>query len=237
MGLRSISLTSTWGGLADRVPDGSSDVSRVKRLHPLRWKPLREVSFDESGLDVCHADAVGILTTELLAKRLREPVHGVLRRAVSAGPWERLSSRERGDVNDVPRALTLHERQGRLSDLHQSVQVHVDHSLELRHISLLDPIEHHHAGAVDQDIEAAEPIVYPFYRLSYVVFVGDISLNDEGSSALGLNTLLESLESVLPSGGQCHVNSLTSERLGRRSPDTRRGTGNECNLLSRLFGV
>jgi hypothetical protein len=85
----------------------------------------------------------------------------------------------------------------------------------------------HHAGVVDDGVEAVEALDRLLHGGDRLLLVRDVGLDDEGVAAVGRDGPGELVEPVLAPGDERHRRALSRERLGRGGADAAAGAGDE----------
>src|SRR4051794_5297875 len=207
--------------LGDGVDDRVGDVVGVERAHLAERLPddlldLRAVVGDELGADGARLDErdPDVTLGDLLAQRLAEGADRPLGRAVDAVAGARDAARHRADVDDVARALLEHDRQRGVRAVQKPEDVDLDHRAPLVGRRVDDRAEQHHAGVVDEDVEAAELGVGALDEGARLCLVGDVGRDGERAAAGAVDLLRERFDAIGAAGGG-----------GRRGAPPRAGGG------------
>ena len=131
----------------------------------------------------------------------------------------------RGEVDDVPSPALAYQRHRRLRAVEEPEQVDVDHLAPLVGFGALDRAEQHHAGVVDEDVEAAHLLGGALDEGAGGRLVADVDLEGVGGAAVGVDPLGELVEAVLAPRPQRHAGSLAGQCQRGRLSDSRRGAG------------
>ena len=132
--------------------------------------------------------------------------------------------------HDVAAAAPVHDRKRRVHAVEEAEQVDVDHPLPLLDVGAHDRAEQHHAGVVDEDVEAAEPRVDLLDEPLGLLPVGDVGLERDRAAALALDPLDQRLEPVGPASADTDRSTGAREGQGRGLADARRGARDRCDL-------
>jgi hypothetical protein len=87
--------------------------------------------------------------------------------------------------------------------------------------------EQHHAGVVDERVEATELGHRPFDGVCRLPLVGDVGLEDEHGAPVVADDGGQRLQTVLAPRRQGHGRTLSGQGDGRGRPDTARGPRHE----------
>ena len=123
----------------------------------------------------------------LLAQRLREADDAPLGHVVDARSERGGAPGDRGDVDDVPSPAVAHQRQRVVGAVEEAEAVDLDHRPPLARVGALERAEQHHAGVVDQAVEAAELGVRGLDEVLRLLLVADVGLDRDRVAAVGLD--------------------------------------------------
>jgi len=90
-----------------------------------------------------------------------------------------------------------------------------------------DRAEQHHAGVVDERVQAAHLGDRPLDGVSRLAFVGHVGLDGESSASPLADGGGDLFEPILPSGGERHGRALCAQRERGRRADAAGRTGHE----------
>jgi hypothetical protein len=82
--------------------------------------------------------------------------------------------------DDVARLLGLHVREHRCDSVEHTSQVDVDHAIPFVNLQPLDGRKRHHAGVIDEHVDAPELLDRGVRQLPHVLLLRDVSGNSYG---------------------------------------------------------
>ena len=136
-----------------------------------------------------------------------------------------MAAGDRADVDDVAAARAAHDRQRGVRAVEQAEAVDVDHLAPLLGRRAGDGAEQHHAGVVDQPVEAAELLVRLLDEGVRLGLVADVGLDRDRLAAGAVDLLGQRVDAVRAAGGQADGGALGHAGQRRRLADPRRGAG------------
>ena len=112
----------------------------------------------------------------------------------------------------------LHQRQRRVGAVEEAEQVDVDHPPPLLGVGALDRAQQHHAGVVDEDVEAAHLLGGVLDEGARGGLVADVDLERVGLPPSASICLRQLVEAVLAARSERHRGALGGQRGAVAAP-------------------
>ena len=172
---------------------------------------------------------------DLLAQALREAAHPPLRHVVDGAAGARDAPGDRRDVDHVAAqraVVALQQRDRGVRAVEEPEAVDLDHPPPLLRVGALDGAEEHHAGVVDEDVQAPEALGRALDEGAGGGLVGDVDLERLGLAALLRDPRGEVAQAIGPPRAERHRGPRPGARERRRLADPRgRPRDRHCRAL------
>jgi hypothetical protein len=116
-----------------------------------------------------------VIIADFLHQRFGKRNEARLGGAICGAAGEKVSTCEAADIDDVPAAAFLHERNGFVAAVEQSREVGVDRGAPGVRRHVFHTAEIADSGIVDQEIEAAKPLRHLLHHRPYLVISADVA--------------------------------------------------------------
>ena len=189
------------------------------------------VGGDIARRDGVHIDAPG---RPFVCEQLGEAGDAALRRGVARHADAALEGEERGDVDDLARALGQHVATGRLAEEEGGLEVGVDHRVPIL-LGKVDAVgAADDAGIIDEDVEAAELLQRLVDHALHRFDGGEVGGDDLRLAAERADLLHRFLGGRAADGGD--VGAGGGERQRDRLADAGIGAGDDRGLAGKIKG-
>ena len=136
-----------------QIDDYSRNVGRLQLPGILvAWRVAAKLGIHRPRHDVTNLDAV---MSHFLHQRFTETVEAKLRGVVSGHPRMRIGAGKRGNVDDVPAAALLHERNGFVATVEDTEEIRFQYCAKVFRRDLFNRCKNPDARIVDENIDAA----------------------------------------------------------------------------------
>ncbi len=225
--LAGVHIAGLFDGEADRAGDGvRADGHPAERLHFLA--PL--LVGDALGQFRCghaRADRADADVRVLLAQAFGEGPDRVPGGAIHGGGGRYRMGADGGDVHHVARALRLHRRQHGGDAVQHAADVDVDHAVPFVHPQRGHRGQRHHAGIVDDHVDASETFERMGGEGLDVRAARHVQRPGLGDAAARRDVGHDALEPVGAAGAQQHRGAAVREQPRRGFADAAAGAGDE----------
>ena len=185
----------------------------------------------EAGVDRAGADRHDsyVVAPYLQHQGLREPEHGVLRRAVGGAALDAVLARERGDIDDGAAARVHHVREKGAGDEIQGAHVHAYRLVPVLERQVREGLEAADSGIVHEDARGAALTGHEGRERVHAGRVGHVARHAEGVDSRGLQVVHRGVHVRLRAGadGDPGARAAQGERRGATDPFGRAGHDRE----------